>query len=103
MVGDPGLHLFGWTRQQAIDYFAATGRFGRKGAEDLIDRIAVMPAQLTSYDSGGLEIFALREQAEHELGAKFDIRQFHSQVIDQGVVPLALLRQNVERWIARTK
>ncbi|MCQ4167420.1 DUF885 domain-containing protein [Tahibacter harae] len=103
MVGDPGLHLFGWTRQQAIDYFAATGRFGRKGAEDLIDRIAVMPAQLTSYDSGGLEIFALREQAERELGAKFDIRQFHSQVIDQGVVPLALLRQNVERWIAQTK
>lgn len=103
MVGDPGVHVFGWTRKQAIDYFTATGRFGRKDAEDLIDRIAVMPGQLTSYDSGGLEIFALREQAERELGAKFDIRQFHSQVIDQGVVPLALLRQNVERWIAQTK
>jgi uncharacterized protein (DUF885 family) len=103
MVADPGMHLFGWTRQQTIDYLAATGRFGKAGAEDLIDRMAVMPAQLTSYDSGGLEIFALREQAERELGAKFDIRQFHSQVIDQGVVPLALLRENVEAWITSTK
>jgi uncharacterized protein (DUF885 family) len=100
MVADPGMHLFGWTRQQTIDYLAATGRFGQAGAEDLIDRMAVMPAQLTSYDSGGLEIFALREQAERELGTTFDIRQFHSQVIDQGVVPLALLRENVEAWIA---
>ncbi|HSX60121.1 MAG TPA: DUF885 domain-containing protein [Tahibacter sp.] len=99
MVADPGMHLFGWTRQQTIDYLAATGRFGRAGAEDLIDRMAVMPAQLTSYDSGGLEIFALREQAERELGTKFDIREFHSQVIDHGVVPLALLRENVEAWI----
>lgn len=103
MVADPGMHLFGWTRQQTIDYLAATGRFGQAGAEDLIDRMAVMPAQLTSYDSGGLEIFALREQAERELGAQFDIRQFHSQVIDQGVVPLALLRENVEEWITREK
>ena len=103
MVADPGLHLFGWTRQQTIDYLASTGRFGKEGAEDLIDRMAVMPAQLTSYDSGGLEIFALREQAERELGARFDIRQFHSQVIGQGVVPLALLRENVERWIATTR
>ena len=103
MVADPGMHVFGWTRQQTIDYLAATGRFGQAGAEDLIDRMAVMPAQLTSYDSGGLEIFALREQAERELGAKFDIRQFHSQVIDQGVVPLALLRENVESWINRAK
>lgn len=100
MVADPGLHLFGWTRQQTIDYLAATGRFGRAGAEDLIDRMAVMPAQLTSYDSGGLEIFALREQAERELGTKFDLREFHGIVIDSGVVPLALLRENVETWIA---
>jgi len=102
MVADPGLHLFGWTREQTIDYLASTGRFSRAAAADTIDRMAVMPAQLTSYDSGGLEIFALREQAERELGTKFDIREFHSQVINQGVVPLALLRENVEGWI-RTK
>lgn len=100
MVADPGLHVFGWTRQQTVDYLAATGRFGRAGAEDLIDRMAVMPAQLTAYDSGGLEIVALREQAERELGTRFDIREFHAQVIDHGVVPLALLRENVETWIA---
>lgn len=103
MVADPGLHVLGWTRQQTVDYLASTGRFGRAGAEDLIDRMAVMPAQLTSYDSGGLEIVALREQAERELGPKFDIREFHAQVIDPGVVPLALLRENVETWIAANR
>ncbi|WP_257385714.1 DUF885 domain-containing protein [Tahibacter caeni] len=103
MVADPGLHLFGWTREQTVDYLASTGRFSRAAAADTVDRMAVMPAQLTSYDSGGLEIFALREQAERELGAKFDIREFHAEVIDQGVVPLALLRENVESWIKRKK
>lgn len=103
MVADPGLHLFGWTREQTIDYLASTGRFSRAAAADTVDRMAVMPAQLTSYDSGGLEIFALRKQAERELGTKFDIREFHSQIIDQGVVPLALLRENVENWIKNKK
>jgi len=103
MVADPGLHLFGWTREQTIDYLASTGRFSRAAAADTVDRMAVMPAQLTSYDSGGLEIFALRKQAERELGTKFDIREFHSQIIDQGVVPLALLRENVEGWIKSKK
>ncbi|HVJ62220.1 MAG TPA: DUF885 domain-containing protein [Tahibacter sp.] len=103
MVADPGIHMFGWTRQQAVDYFVATGRFDPKTAEALVDRIAVMPGQLTSYDSGGLEIFALREQAERELGDRFDLRQFHARVVEHGVLPLKALRENVETWIAQTK
>ncbi|MDC8013300.1 DUF885 domain-containing protein [Tahibacter soli] len=103
MVADPGIHMFGWTRKQAIDYFVATGRFDPKTAEALVDRIAVMPGQLTSYDSGGLEIFALREQAERELGSRFDLRAFHEQVLGNGVLPLKALRENVETWIRDTK
>lgn len=103
MVADPGIHVFGWTRKQAIDYFVATGRFDPTTAEALVDRIAVMPGQLTSYDSGGLEIFALREEAERELGDRFDVRAFHARVLEHGVLPLKALRENVETWIRETK
>jgi len=100
MVMDPGLHLFGWTREQVVDYAMEAGRFSRQDAEDLPDRIAMWPGQLTAYDSGGLYIMALRRQAERELGPKFDLKAFHRVVLGSGVVPLAKLRQNVEAWIA---
>jgi uncharacterized protein (DUF885 family) len=103
MVVDPGIHLFGWTRQQAVDYLVASGRFAEEEAEATVDRIAVLPGQLTSYDSGGLEIMALRREAEQALGAKFDIREFHSRILDDGMVPLPLLRSRVEAWIAAAR
>lgn len=100
MVVDPGLHLFGWTREQAVAYLVATGRFGKDAAEASVDRIAALPGQLTSYDSGGLEIAALRAEAEAALGARFDVEAFHAAVLDDGVLPLSVLRANVRRWIA---
>jgi uncharacterized protein (DUF885 family) len=102
MVVDPGLHAFHWTRQQAIDYLVSTGRFDTKAADDLVDRIAMMPGQLTSYDSGGLEIKALRSQAQAALGSRFDLRAFNRVVLEEGAVPLSELRAHVEAWI-RTK
>jgi uncharacterized protein (DUF885 family) len=99
MVVDPGLHAFHWTRQQAIDYLVATGRFDAKAADDLVDRIAMMPGQLTSYDSGGLEIKALRAQAQAALGPRFDLREFNRTVLEEGPVPLSELRLHVEAWI----
>jgi uncharacterized protein (DUF885 family) len=101
MVVDPGLHAFQWTRQQAIDYLISTGRFDAKSANDVVDRIAVMPGQLTSYDSGGLEIRALRQEAQSKLGDKFDLREFNYVVLEQGVVPLTELRSHVEAWITK--
>ena len=103
MVVDPGLHAFGWSRQQAIDYMASSGRFTPKEAADSVDRIAIIPGQLTAYDSGGLEIMALREEARRELGARFDIKGFHKAVLELGVVPLPALRENVRAWIAAEK
>ncbi|SEU30235.1 DUF885 domain-containing protein [Stigmatella erecta] len=101
MVADPGLHLYGWTREQVTAYALETGRFNQAVAEELADRIAVMPGQLTAYDSGGLEFRALRTQAEAALGPRFDLRQFHQVVLENGTLPLLQLRANVEAWIQR--
>jgi len=100
MVVDPGIHLMGWSREKAIAFIRESGRFAGPEADDLVDRIAVWPGQLTAYDSGGLEIKALRQQAEQALGSCFDIREFHARVLETGIVPLTALRSNVEAWIA---
>lgn len=100
MVVDPGIHLFGWTREQAVAYITASGRFGEDEAEALVDRVVAWPGQLTAYDTGGLEFFALREQAQRALGDRFDIRDFHDVVLRNGAVTLPMLRESVEAWIA---
>ena len=100
MVVDPGIHLFGWTREEAIEFMMESGRFPESMGDDLVDRIAILPGQLTAYDSGGLEILALRRQAEAALGDEFDIREFHDRVLENGTIPLGYLRQHVEAWIA---
>lgn len=99
MVLDPGLHAFHWTRQQAIDCIVSSGHFTTEMANDYIDRIAVMPGQLTSYDSGGLEIKRLRTEAEAKLGSRFDLRRFNQAVLNEGVVPLSELRAHMEVWM----
>jgi uncharacterized protein (DUF885 family) len=102
MVVDPGIHVMGWTRQQAIDFVFATGRFSEHEAESLIDRVIATPSQLTSYDTGALEFFALRKKAEAALGQKFEIKAFHDQLLKYGSVTLPMLREIIERWIADT-
>lgn len=103
MVVDPGLHALGWTRKQAVDYLLSSGYFTDKTAETMVDRIAVMPGQLTAYDSGGLEIKALRAQAEAALGNRFNLAAFNKVILEQGVVPLSELRTHVEEWLATQK
>ena len=103
MVVDPGLHVMGWTREQVIDFIRASGRFQGPEADDMVDRIAILPGQLTAYDSGGLEIMALRRRAEEALGRRFDLRQFHQRVLENGTIPLGALRRHVEQWIERER
>jgi uncharacterized protein (DUF885 family) len=103
MVVDPGIHVFGWSRERALRYVLATGVMTPMGSEALIDRIIAWPGQLTSYDTGGLLIFALRERAQRELGPKFDIKRFHDAVLGHGTVTLPMLEQQVAEWIAREK
>ena len=100
MVVDPGLHAMHWSRQQAIDYLMTTGEYTPKSADDLVDRIAVMPGQLTSYDSGGLTIFALRDEARQKLGSAFDLKAFNFTLLNEGIVPLHELERHVHQWLA---
>jgi uncharacterized protein (DUF885 family) len=100
MVVDPGIHLFGWTREQAIEFMMESGRFPESMGDQMVDRIAILPGQLTAYDSGGLEILALRREAEQAMGDHFDIREFHDKVLENGTIPLTQLRAHIEEWIA---
>jgi len=99
MVVDPGIHLFGWTREQARAYIVESGFVPESEGDALVDRIAIQPGQLTAYDSGGLEILDLRREAEAALGNDLDIRDFHDQVLSYGTTPLGPLRSQIEAWI----
>ena len=99
MVVDPGIHLFGWTREEAIEFMMESGRFPESMGDEMVDRIAILPGQLTAYDSGGLEILELRKMAEDAMGEDFDIREFHDRILENGTIPLLQLRAHVEAWI----
>jgi uncharacterized protein (DUF885 family) len=94
LVVDTGLHAKRWTRQQAIDY-------GIPPSE--VDRYVVMPGQATSYKIGQLEIIRLRDEARSALGERFNPREFHNLLLLTGTVPLTLLEQEVDAWVARQK
>jgi uncharacterized protein (DUF885 family) len=99
MVVDPGIHLFGWTREQAVAFIAESGRFPPEVAATTVDRIVMWPGQLTAYDTGALEFFALRDEAEEALGERFDIREFHEVVLGSGTLTLPMLREQVRTWL----
>ena len=99
MVVDPGIHVMGWTREQAVAFMRESGRLTDNELEEMVDRIAVLPGQLTAYDTGGLEILALRDLAERRLGEAFDIREFHDRLLENGTLPLSHLRAHIEEWL----
>lgn len=103
LVVDTGLHAFGWTREQAIDYMVNNTGLTRESITAEVDRYLVWPGQATGYKVGKLKIKALRAKARAELGDKFDLRRFHNVVIDNGALPLAVLEQLVDEWIAAEK
>ncbi len=100
LVVDTGIHAFGWTREQAIDYMVASTGETRELATAEVDRYIVWPGQATAYKVGELKIKALRAKAKAALGERFDLRRFHNLVIDGGSVPLSVLEANVDDWIA---
>jgi uncharacterized protein (DUF885 family) len=103
LVVDTGLHSKGWSRQQAIDYFKANAGKTEHDIVVEIDRYIVTPGQALAYKLGELKIKELRAYAEKELGAKFDIRAFHDEVLGRGALPLDLLEKNVRAWVAGVK
>lgn len=103
LVVDTGLHAFGWTEQQAIDYFASNSPEPLESITSEVQRYIVTPGQATSYKIGMLKIRQLRNKAEAELGDAFDIRGFHDTVLGGGALPLALLERRVDNWIKAQK
>lgn len=100
LVVDTGLHAFGWSRQQAIDYLAANTSLPLVEATSEVDRYISWPGQALSYYVGYLKIRQLRERAETALGEAFDRRAFHDELLRHGSVPLPVLESLVDAWIA---
>src|SRR5439155_20953973 len=103
LVVDTGMHSMGWTRQQAIDYFMSNSSKNEHDITVEVDRYIVWPGQALAYKIGELKIKELRAYATKELGAKFDIRQFHDQVLDNGALPLDLLERRIKTWVSERK
>lgn len=100
LVVDPGLHVLGWTRDQAIDYMLANTAENRATVESEVDRYLATPGQATAYMVGSLEIQRLRDEMTERLGDRFDIKGFHDTILADGAVSLPMLRASVDRWAA---
>jgi uncharacterized protein (DUF885 family) len=103
LVVDTGIHSMGWTRQQAIDYMATRTALPLHEVETEVDRYISWPGQALAYKLGELKIKELRKRAEQALGPRFDLREFHDEILGSGAVPLSVLDSNIDRWIAKKK
>ncbi|QOW18771.1 DUF885 family protein [Lysobacter ciconiae] len=103
LVVDTGLHSKGWTRDQVIDYMLENSAESRTQAVAEAERYMAIPGQALAYKIGELKIRELRRRAEQALGDKFDIRQFHAEVLKDGSVPLDVLEDKIDRWIAASQ
>jgi uncharacterized protein (DUF885 family) len=103
LVVDTGLHAMGWSRPQAIDYLASHTALSLHEVTTETDRYISWPGQALAYKMGELKLRELRARAEEALGDRFDVREFHDAVLLHGSVPLPVLEENVERWIAEER
>ncbi len=97
LVVDTGLHAFGWPRQRAIDFMKALHLASDEEIASEVDRYIIWPGQATAYMVGALEIERLRAEAQKRLGNSFDVRRFHDAVLQDGSLPLPMLREKLVR------
>ncbi|HEX8624932.1 MAG TPA: DUF885 domain-containing protein [Allosphingosinicella sp.] len=103
LVVDTGIHSKGWTRDRTIQYILDNSSRGRSNATAETERYIAIPGQALAYKIGQLKISELRARAEKALGPRFDIREFHAQVLMTGALPLAVLEKKIDDWIAAEK
>ena len=103
LVVDTGVHSESWTREQMVAYFHDHSNVDEPSVQAEVDRYIAWPSQALSYKIGQLKILELRDRAQKALGAKFDIRAFHDQVLDAGALPLDVLEKRIDAWIAKSK
>ncbi len=103
LVVDTGLHHKGWTMEQAVDYHVDNTPYARVTARKAMERYAARPGQATAYMIGKLKILEIRAAARAALGERFDIRDFHDQVLKDGTLPLAVLEAKMQRWVDEIK
>jgi uncharacterized protein (DUF885 family) len=103
LVVDTGIHSKGWTRDQVVTFFRQSGAVDEPTIQSETDRYIAWPAQALSYKLGQLKIRELRERAKDQLGAKFDIRTFHDEILNGGTLPLDMLEARTDKWIAEQK
>ncbi|MCG8432711.1 MAG: DUF885 domain-containing protein, partial [Gammaproteobacteria bacterium] len=100
---DAGIHAKRWTREQAIEYMRNTTGMPESDVVAEIERYIVLPGQACAYMVGKLKILELREKARDALGEKFDMRDFHRVVLENGAVPLSILEKLVNEYIEKAK
>ena len=100
LVVDTGIHSKGWTRDQSIKYMLDNSGESVTDATAEVERYIAIPSQALAYKIGQLTISRLRDQAKAKLGPKFDIREFHQQVLDTGALPLPILEKKIDDWVA---
>ena len=100
LVVDTGIHAKGWSRDQAIDFMLTNSGMTRTEVVAEVDRYIAIPGQALAYKVGALKIQELRKRAQDRLGARFDIKAFHEQVLNTGGLPLTVLEAKIDRWIA---
>jgi uncharacterized protein (DUF885 family) len=103
LVVDTGIHAKGWTRDQALQYMLSHSNIGKADATAEVERYIAIPGQALAYKIGALTILKLKAKAQKELGAKFDPRAFHAQVLDTGALPMSVLEAKVDGWIKASK
>jgi uncharacterized protein (DUF885 family) len=103
LVVDTGIHAKGWSRNQVVEFFRKSGAVDEPTIQSETDRYISWPAQALSYKLGQLKFRELRERAQKELGPKFDLRRFHDEMLNGGTLPLDVLDDRTDKWIAEQK
>ena len=102
LVVDTGMHYKGWSRDDAINLFIENTAKSKLDIENEVDRYIAWPGQALAYKIGQLKILELRQKAERELGEKYDIKDFHHEILKRGSVPLDILEGYINDWISET-